>query len=552
MHGRSGRTTGDSRPRRDLHNDDHVVGQPHKSWIQRARPAPCPGQRFEKAYPGITVKIETAPSDTDTNRADLVTTISGGASEPDVFMGDVIWPGQFGAHQLALPLSKYLPASFWARFAPGLVAGASYDGQVYGAPFFQDQGFLYYRSDLLKAAGMSVPKTWQQLSSDAATLVKQGKVKYGFVFEGNSYEGGTCDFMEYYADTGGQVLNSTDSASELNVADATQVLSFVRGLVTSGASPSAVDTFEETQANDAFDNGQAAFLRNWDYAWSTAQSTGSKVIGKTGVAPLPTFAGHPYPGYSNIGGWNLYINPHSKNITADLNFIKFITGTVAQTINRRHRGRRSRPTQPSGPTRPPSPRTRRSRSCPRPSSSRGRLRTRTTRRYPKPYIRTSTRLSPASSSPAAAAARHGQPAQDSRLVQRPIEHGLANADGPTTGRLGAVSSATILERSQLGIPALAPGSPSDAPPQLAPARRVRPDQIRRRFARLGWAFSAPALLCSPPLRSFPMLFSVPLCFPKSMLPPVASACGAHRFQLRQGGDVGAVAPRTVVHDHLPS
>lgn len=170
---------------------------------------------FEKAYPSITVKIETAPSDTDTNRADLVTTISGGASEPDVFMGDVIWPGQFGAHQLALPLSKYLPASFWTRFAPGLVAGASYGGKVYGAPFFQDQGFLYYRTDLLKAAGMSVPKTWEQLESDAATLVKQGKVKYGFVFEGNSYEGGTCDFMEYYADTGGQVLNSTDTASPL-------------------------------------------------------------------------------------------------------------------------------------------------------------------------------------------------------------------------------------------------------------------------------------------------------------------------------------------------
>ena len=90
-------------------------------------------------------------------------------------MGDVIWPGQFGAHQLALPLSKYLPASFFARFASGLVAGASYDGQVYGAPFFQDQGFLYYRTDLLKAAGMAVPKTWEQLESDAATLVKAGQ-----------------------------------------------------------------------------------------------------------------------------------------------------------------------------------------------------------------------------------------------------------------------------------------------------------------------------------------------------------------------------------------
>ena len=287
---------------------------------------------FEKANPTIKVDIQTAPTNTDTNRATLVTTISGGAATPDVFMGDVIWPGQFGAHQLALPLSKYEPKSFWSRFASGLVAGATYDGQVYGAPFFQDQGFLYYRTDLLKAAGMAVPKTWEQLETDASTLVKDGKVKYGFVWEGDSYEGGTCDFMEYYADTGGQVLNSTDTASELNLADVTKVLTFMRSLVTTGASPSAVDTFQEPQAQDAFQDGQAAFLRNWDYAYGASQAAGTKVIGKVGVAPLPTFAGRPYPGYSNIGGWNLYINPHSKNITADLAFINFITGVQAQTI----------------------------------------------------------------------------------------------------------------------------------------------------------------------------------------------------------------------------
>jgi multiple sugar transport system substrate-binding protein len=287
---------------------------------------------FEKANPTIKVSLQSAPTNTDTNRATLITTISGGAATPDVFMGDVIWPGQFGAHQLALPLNKYLPSSFWSRFASGLVAGATYNGNVYGAPFFQDQGFLYYRTDLLKAAGMAVPKTWEQLETDASTLVKQGKVKYGFVWEGDSYEGGTCDFMEYYADTGGQVLNATDTASELNVADVTKVLTFMRGLVTSGASPAAVDTFQEPQAQDAFQDGQAAFLRNWDYAYSTSQAAGMKVIGKVGVAPLPTFAGEPYPGYSNIGGWNLYINPHSKNISADLAFINFITGTQGQTI----------------------------------------------------------------------------------------------------------------------------------------------------------------------------------------------------------------------------
>src|ERR1700734_3830356 len=75
---------------------------------------------FEKQYPGIHVTVVAAPTDTDTNRATLATEISGGSSPPDVFMGDVIWPAQFGAHQLALPLSSVLPATYWSRFAPGL------------------------------------------------------------------------------------------------------------------------------------------------------------------------------------------------------------------------------------------------------------------------------------------------------------------------------------------------------------------------------------------------------------------------------------------------
>ena len=157
---------------------------------------------FEKAYPNIKVNLITAPTDTDTNRATLTTQISGGAG-PDVYMGDVIWPAQFGAHQLAVPLSKYLPASYWATFAPGLVAGATYKGQVYGAPLFEDQGFLYYRKDLLAKDNLPVPTTWEQMVSDAKTMQSKGQVKYGYVFQGADYEGATCDFMEFLADAGG-------------------------------------------------------------------------------------------------------------------------------------------------------------------------------------------------------------------------------------------------------------------------------------------------------------------------------------------------------------
>jgi multiple sugar transport system substrate-binding protein len=290
---------------------------------------------FEKQYPNIHVTLVSAPTDTDTNRATLATEISGGSSTPDVFMGDVIWPAQFGAHQLAVPLSDYLPASYWSKFAPGLVQGASYQGKVYGSPLFEDQGFLYYRKDLLAKEHLAVPTTWEQLETDSVTLVKDGVVKYGFVWEGDSYEGLTCNFMEYLTDAGGAPTNTAYTTATLNTPAAIKAITFMRSLITSGASPAAVTTFQEPQAMTTFGDGNAAFLRNWDYAYSaaTTPSSGGKLTAsQVGVAPLPTFAGQSYPGYSNIGGWNMYINPHSAHIAADLTFIQWLSSPAAQDI----------------------------------------------------------------------------------------------------------------------------------------------------------------------------------------------------------------------------
>jgi multiple sugar transport system substrate-binding protein len=290
---------------------------------------------FEKQYPNIHVSLVSASSDTDTNRATLATTISGGSSTPDVFMGDVIWPAQFGAHQLAVPLSDYLPSSYWSKFATGLVQGATYQGKVYGSPLFEDQGFLYYRKDLLAKEHMSVPTTWEQLESDSVKLVHAGLVKDGFVWEGDAYEGLTCDYMEYLTDAGGTPTNNSFTQATLSSPASVKAITFMRSLITSGASPAAVSTFQEPQAMAVFGDGNAAFLRNWDYAYDaaiTASSGGKLTASQVGVAPLPTFAGQTYPGYSNIGGWNLYINPHSKNVAADLTFIQWMSGTTAQDI----------------------------------------------------------------------------------------------------------------------------------------------------------------------------------------------------------------------------
>lgn len=283
---------------------------------------------FERAHPGIRVRLQSQPTNTDTNRQELITEINSGSATPDVYMGDVIWPAQFAQAGLAMDLSKVFPSTFWRRFAPGLVAGATYQGQVYGAPFFMDAGFLYYRKDLLARYHLPVPRTWTQLAVDAKTLLAHHAVRYGFVWEGAAYEGLTCNLMEYLTDAGGKVLSGTKSLFDSPAS--VRAVSFMRSLIVSGVSPAAVTTFQEPQAMNAFAQGQAAFLRNWDYAWSNSQSSPA-VKGKVGVAPLPAFSASGYPGYSNIGGWNLYINPHTEHLAAVRTFIEWMTGVAGQT-----------------------------------------------------------------------------------------------------------------------------------------------------------------------------------------------------------------------------
>jgi multiple sugar transport system substrate-binding protein len=294
---------------------------------------------FERAYPSIKVDLVSAPPDTDTKRSILISALSAGQATPDVYLGDVTWPYDFARRGIALPLDHYLPASFWAQFgSPGtplssnsLVQAATYRGAIYAVPFFIDEGFLFYRKDLLADAGLKPPATWQQLRYDAEVLKSKNK-PYQFVWQGADYEGLTCNWTELLADASGGLPVHANPAAELDSQSALKALQFLRSVLRDGISPATTTTFKERDANDAFDSGQAAFLRGWDASYTDATSSASKIAGKVGVVPPPTFQGQQGPGWSVIGGWDMYINPHTKNLKADLTFITWMTGKAAQRI----------------------------------------------------------------------------------------------------------------------------------------------------------------------------------------------------------------------------
>ena len=70
----------------------------------------------------------------------------------------------------------------------------TYDGKVWGVPWYADAGLLYYRQDLLEQAGFSEPpKTWEDLKEQAQKAARDTDTRFGFVFQGAEYEGGVCN-----------------------------------------------------------------------------------------------------------------------------------------------------------------------------------------------------------------------------------------------------------------------------------------------------------------------------------------------------------------------
>lgn len=289
---------------------------------------------FEQAYPSLKVRLEPGSDSTDRLRKKLYDELSTGSVTPDVYSGDVIWPAEFGQAGLALPLNKYLPDVFWHRYDSALVQAMTYQGNIYAAPYFVDKGFLFYRADVLKQAGLKPPGTWEELESDALALKARG-LPYQFAWQGDSYEGLTCDWMEFMADAFGG-LPDTGIARQLASPQALRALNFMRSLNTLAISAPNTNSNTESQTDKLFDAGdnKVAFLRSWDSSYASALGAGSGIADpdKVGVALPPIFAGGTGPGFSAVGGWSLFVNPHSRNLNAALTFVQWMTGEQAQRI----------------------------------------------------------------------------------------------------------------------------------------------------------------------------------------------------------------------------
>jgi trehalose/maltose transport system substrate-binding protein len=277
-------------------------------------------ERYMAANPNVEVRVLETP-DLSTDRLGLyLQYFQAQSSEVDVYMIDVIWPGDLAEH--LVNLYDYGAADVAGDHFPAIIENNTVAGSLVGIPWFTDAGLLYYRTDLLEKYGYSAPPaTWEELTEMATTIQAGERATnpdfWGFVWQGNAYEGLTCNALEWVDSAGGGTIVSPDGVITINNPNAVKAIETAASWVGT-ISPPGVTGMSEEDSRAVFQAGNAAFLRNWPYVWGLAQGDDSAVKGNVGVVPLP--AGAKGAGSATLGGWQLGVSKYSLNpeVAADV------------------------------------------------------------------------------------------------------------------------------------------------------------------------------------------------------------------------------------------
>ncbi len=282
--------------------------------------------RFAAAHPGLSVSLRVTPDAADQRHQLYVQWLNGRATDPDVLQLDVIWTAEFAAAGWILPLDRFSPP-IDRFFAPAIAAGR-WEGRVFGLPWFIDVGMLYRRVDKVARA----PRDLDDLTRLARTAQQDPALPYGLVWQGARYEGLVTVFLEYLAAYGGAILDD-EGRVVVDSEEAVGALTWMRNAIyVDRIVPAAVLTWQEEQTRFAFQNGEAAFMRNWPYAYGLLQDpAASAVAGRFAVAPMP--AGPGGAGGAALGGSTLAINAFSDQPAEAYELIDFLV-QPAQLVER--------------------------------------------------------------------------------------------------------------------------------------------------------------------------------------------------------------------------
>ncbi len=281
---------------------------------------------------GHKVTVVPMPNSSSDQFAQYRLWLAAGTADVDLYQTDVVWAPQLADY--FVDLSDAAKDVIGDHF-PSVIESQSSGGKLVAMPLFTDAPALYYRTDLLEKYGKEVPATWDELTQtaqeiqDAERAEGQGDL-WGYVWQGNAYEGLTCNALEWIKSYGGGQIIETDGTISVNNPQAVAALDMAKSWVGT-ISPPGVLAHKEEDARGVWQTGNAVFMRNWPYAFVLSAGDDSAVKGKFDVAPLP--AGTAEGGSAaTLGGWNVAVSKFSTKQEAAIELALYLSSAEAQKM----------------------------------------------------------------------------------------------------------------------------------------------------------------------------------------------------------------------------
>lgn len=327
------------------------LGQAHaQAWSLEAAAAPYKGTKIKALFldrpgyaaaikilpeferrTGIDVAWETLPYENSRERQ--VLDFTGGTREFDVALIDVVWIGEFAESGWVADTSRFTgdpkladPKLNPQGFFPILLESfGTWDGKVYGLPFDNYSGLLFYNSCQLKEAGFDKPPaTWEDLlKTYAPKLTDPSKNRYAFALQSRRGETQSADsFMRVLWPFGGSLLNA-EFRSNLMSPESQAGLKFRQDLM--AYMPKGIVDYDHSEAVNALAQGNAAMITEWSAFYGTLTDPKSSKIGDClAVAPEPKGPAGLKPA---LGGFSLGVaeTGDAAKMAASWLFVQWLT-----------------------------------------------------------------------------------------------------------------------------------------------------------------------------------------------------------------------------------
>ncbi|MEI5674432.1 MULTISPECIES: extracellular solute-binding protein [Nocardioides] len=285
---------------------------------------------FEKDHPGSTLTIEEQQWEGLVER--LTTALSSESETPDVVeVGNTQAPTFTEAGAFS-DLSDQLGDLGGDDLLPGFVDGATVDGATYAVPYYAGSKYVFYRKDLLEAAGLEVPTTMAEFV-DAAVALKKANPEpanfSGFWLPGQDWRNGVA----FLWDAGGDLATEDGGAwtGSLSSPESIAGLETVQTLF-QDASGAAKDG-NEADPWTPYCNNEIGMMSapGWVKGQIEDPEAGCPdMIEKTGVFALPGSDGSPAPVL--LGGSDIAVSAKSPNQALAQDAVALMLSDDYQTI----------------------------------------------------------------------------------------------------------------------------------------------------------------------------------------------------------------------------